>query len=130
MPVDVTWPITAEMLRSALGYESTQGDETELTLFATAASQRIDNETGRDIDEHRHELPDGTLPVLFIMAARETAKLWWQQAKNGPRGNPQALADQPAGPPMGADLPRKVSGWLENYPPPPGFGQPIVEVSA
>lgn len=122
----MAWPITAADLRLALGFDTTQGDTNELTLFATAASQRIDNETGRDVEPARHELTPGELPVLFTMAARETAKLWWMQSKSGPSGTPKAAADQPSGPPMGADLPRKVSGWLENYPPPPGFGQPLV----
>ena len=46
------------------------------------------------------------------MAARETAKLWWEQSKNGPRGG----GEDPSAP-MGADLPRRVQGWLSPYPP-------------
>lgn len=125
--IDRTWPITIASLREALQYDSTEGDPNELLLYATAACERIDTETGRDVDQHRHELSDGTLPVIFVLAARETAKLWWQQSKNGPRKVPSSPGDQIVGPPMGADLPRKVQGWLAPYPPPPGFGQPIVE---
>jgi hypothetical protein len=53
-------------------------------------------------------------PTIVHLAGREVAKLWWQQSKNGPRGLPAAAADQ-LGPPMGADLPRKVEGWLSPY---------------
>ena len=118
-----SWPINEVGLRKALGYDAEQGDTEELRLFAAAACERIDLHTGRNIDPTRH-LITGHVPLIFIMAARETAKLWWQQSKNGPRAIPGNPGDQLAGPPMGADLPRKVEGWLSPYPAPPGFGQP------
>lgn len=117
-----TWPIAAADLRKALGYSDTQGDADELELFASAACERIDTYTGRDVDPTRHQKADGSLPVVFTLAARETAKLWWQQSKNGPRGVPSDPSMQLQGPPMGADLPRKVEGWLADYPPRWGFG--------
>jgi hypothetical protein len=58
------------------------------------------------------------------MSARETGKLWWQQSKNGPKGVPSDPTMQVQAPPMGAALPRKVEGWLSDFPPAPGFGQP------
>ena len=118
-----SWPIGADELRRALGYDATQGDADELALFAAAACERIDVHTGRDSDPTRH-LVNGSVPLIFVMAARETAKLWWQQSKNGPRAIPSNPGDQVVGPPMGADLPRKVEGWLSPYLPQPGFGQP------
>ncbi|MEB0286163.1 hypothetical protein QN355_06320 [Cryobacterium sp. 10S3] len=115
----MAWPITPAELRNALGYTPEQGDELELELIATGACERIDSRTGRDIEPNRHLKADGTLPVIFTLAARETAKLWWQQSKNGPRGQaPDPGAD---GAPRGIDLPRKVEGWLGDYPPPPGI---------
>lgn len=111
------WPITEHELRKALGYDAQQGDTDELRLFASAACERIDIHTGRNVDAERHKLPNGELPTMFILAARETAKLWWQQSKNGPRGVPTDPGAQVSGPPMGADLPRKVEGWLAPYPP-------------
>jgi hypothetical protein len=206
----MTWPLTASDLRSALGYQLTDGDATELALYITAACEAIDKRTGRIEDPSRHLLdgavlgvvtvpivpgipsaftkvahglttgqivyltttgtlptgltpatrcfvavtgPDtfllctsranaltsagiitagtqtgvhtlwgvGVLPIIFTLSAREAAKLWWQQSKNGPRGVPGAVTDQLSGPPMGAALPRKVEGWLSDYPPAPGI---------
>lgn len=109
------WPITATDLRKALQIGVDEEDTDELTLFATVACERIDQYTGRDIEPARHELAPGKLPTIFILAARETAKLWWQQTKNGPRNRPpQGEAE---GPPAGIDLPRKVQGWLDGYTP-------------
>lgn len=112
------WPITRADLRKAIGGVIPETEDSELDLFAAAATEAVDNATGRDEQADRHEV-EGKLPVIFILAARETGKLWWQQSKNGPRG------ESAGGPPMGAALPRKVEGWLENYPPAPGFGQPV-----
>lgn len=117
------WPITEADLRKALGYEKTQGDTEELRLYAQAACERIDEETGRDVDPHRHEKADGALPINFYVAARILARMAWQQDKNGPRGLPQGAGDQPTGI-QGIDLPRRVQGILALYSPPPGFGQP------
>jgi hypothetical protein len=125
--VDRTWPIAIATLRSALGYDANQGDELELALFAQTACEKIDQRTGRDVDPTRHlvTVGDGTaVPLIFIMSARETAKLWWQQSKNGPKGVPSDPTMQVQGPPQGAALPRKVEGWLADFPPAPGFGQP------
>lgn len=116
----MVWPITKEQLRSALGYKPGQDDDEELELFALAACELIDDRTGRIDDPARHLRPNGELPIIFTLAARETAKLWWQQSKNGPRAKAADPGDQ-SGPPMGADLPRKVQGWLEPYPAPPGI---------
>jgi len=117
------WPIGPADLRKALSFKDTDGDVGELTLFATAACETIDKKTGRDIDPTRWET-NGDLPSIFTMAARETAKLWWQQSKNGARAASPLSGDQVVGPPMGAELPRKVEGWLADYPPPHGFGRP------
>ncbi|NHF62237.1 hypothetical protein [Microcella pacifica] len=128
--IDRTWPITVATLRKALGYSSDQGDADELALFAQAACELIDLMTGRASDPTRHTVTVGesaVVPIVFINSARETAKLWWQQSKNGPRGVVSDPGAQVQGPPMGAALPRKVEGWLADYPPPPGFGQPITE---
>jgi len=118
------WPITEADLRKALGFDVQQGDTDELRLFAQAACDLIDTMTGRDVEAHRHEKADGSLPIAFYMAARETAKLWWQQSKNGPRGVPTDPDSTVQGPPMGATLPRRAEGWIKHFPPPPGFGQP------
>lgn len=126
--VDRTWPITIATLRKALAYKEDQGDDDELALFAQSACERIDIETGRDLEPTRHET-SGSVPLAFIMAARELAKFSFQQSKNGPRGLPQTQGDQPAGVPFGIDLPRKVQGLISNYPPPPGFGQPLSDDS-
>lgn len=112
---DANWPITAADLRTALQIGPADEDTDELALFALAACERIDQYTGRDIDQARHELTPGKLPTIFVLAARETAKLWWQQTKNGARNRPQQ--GEAEGPPAGADLPRKVQGWLGGYPP-------------
>lgn len=128
--IDRTWPITVATLRKALGYAAEQGDADELALFAQGACELIDRKTGRNVDPLRHTVTIGDVPVVpitFISAARETAKLWWQQSKNGPRGPVTDPGAQVQGPPQGASLPRKVEGWLEEFPPPPGFGQPITE---
>ena len=119
--------LTADDLRVALGYQPGQGDPDELALFVAATVDRIDTYTGRNVDQTRH-LVSGELPVIFRLAARETAKLWWQQSKNGPRGVPSSEGITQFGPPMGADLPRKVEGWLAAYPPRPGFGATAVVV--
>lgn len=108
------WPITGNDLKTALQTPE-EADAAELTLFALAASERIDDYTGRLSEPTRHALPSGEMPVIFVLAARETAKLWWQQTKNGPRNRPPQ-GDE-SGPPAGVDLPRKVQGWLANYPP-------------
>ncbi|MDR0594529.1 MAG: hypothetical protein LBG60_15030 [Bifidobacteriaceae bacterium] len=113
------WPIGAADLRKALGFRPDQGDTPELDLYAASASVRIDAHTGRTVEPERHEV-GGALPEVFVLAARETAKLWWQQSRNGPRGLPQD-PDSRSGPPMGADLPYRVVGWLAAYPPPPGI---------
>ena len=129
--VDRTWPITIATLRKALGFSADQGDDDELALYTQAACELIDQKTGRDKDPLRHTVTVAdapVVPIVFILAARETAKLWWQQAKNGPRGGVTDPAAQVQGPPMGAALPRKVEGWLLDYPAPPGFGQPVPEV--
>jgi hypothetical protein len=130
------WPITAADLRKALSYGSTQGDEDELALYAKAVCEEIDAATGRR-DRMTGELVNPTrwvitetvtpdvgdpydvevLPSIFVLAAREAAKLWWQQSFNGPKGQPEGAG----GPPMGADLPSKVKGWLSKYPPVPGI---------
>ena len=123
--IDRTWPITVATLRKALGYAENQGDADELALFAQAACERIDTRTGRDVEPTRHNLGDAKPPIIFILSARETAKLWWQQSKNGPRGNVTDPGAQVQGPPMGAELPRKVEGWLSPFQPAPGFGQPL-----
>lgn len=111
----ITWPLTANDLRTALGYTPTQEDTDELGLFMQAACDRVDRDTGRDTDPTRW-LVAGQVPVTFVLAAREIAKLWWQQTKNGPRNRPPQGED-PGGPPAGADIPRKVQGWLASYPP-------------
>jgi hypothetical protein len=166
------WPITASDLRAALGYTETQGESSELGLFAAAACERIESLIGpwdgRELSRTFHgplvsirlpwpvasvagitvdgvpldlgagsgfvaDLDAGIIygpfgfgvivvtclartrpPVIVHLAGREVAKLWWQQSKNGPRGLPSAAADQ-QGPPMGADLPRKVEGWLSPH---------------
>ena len=117
-----TWPITAADLRAALGYEANQGNTDELRLYAEAACERIDTETGRDVDPTRHEKANGQLPLAFYMAARILARMAWQQDKNGPRGLPTGAGDAPGI--QGIDLPNRVQGIIANFPPPPGFGQP------
>lgn len=108
------WPITGKDLKAALQDTTLPDTDPELALFAEAACERIDKDTGRNVEPTRHEVA-GKVPVIFVLAARETAKLWWQQTKNGPRNRPaQGELD---GPPAGADLPRKVQGWLGGYPP-------------
>lgn len=108
------WPISGKDLKTALVDESLQENDPELTLFATAVCERIDQYTGRDVEPTRHETTEGKLPTVFILSARETAKLWWQQTKNGPRNRPSQGDDIT---PAGIDLPRKVQGWLGGYPP-------------
>lgn len=121
MALDKTWPITVTTLRKALGYQPTQGDSDDLELYAAAACERIDEKTGRVTDPTRHLGTDGTLPTIFILAARETAKLWVQQGSNGPKGQPTDPGAQVTGPPLGIDLPRRVEAWLTPYPPAPGI---------
>ena len=109
------WPITAAQVKTAIQDATIPDNDAELALFATAACERIDDLTGRTAEPTRHERADGTLPSLFVLAARETAKLWWQQTKNGSRNRP-SQGEDPGGAPAGADLPRKVQGWLAAYP--------------
>ncbi len=116
-----TWPITAADLRKGLGWKSTEGDAVELALYATAASQEVDRITGRDLDQDRHVLDDGTLPVIFYLAARATATMWWRQDKDGPRSDEESPDDSTSGTPMGAAMPRKVQGWLSRYTATPGI---------
>lgn len=106
------WPLAVADMRAAL--QIGPSDEDELMVFMNAACEAIDRETGRDLDPTRHEV-GGKVPAIFILAGRETAKLWWQQTKNGPRNRPNT--GETVGPPMGADLPSKVKGWLAKYPP-------------
>ena len=120
----MVWPITAEQLRKQLKYKPGQDDPEELDLFAAAACELIDKLTGRDVDESRHLKPDGELPAVFELAARETAKLWWAQSNHGPRSGMNLDSDA-IGPPMGAELPRKVQGWLAKYPARVGFGSDV-----
>lgn len=103
------WPLTASDLRKALQYDVNQDDAAELTLFITAACDKVDQITGRDVDPSRHEI-NGRLPAIFVLAARETARLWWTQSKNGQRNASESV-------PMGADVPARVSGWLSSFPP-------------
>jgi hypothetical protein len=111
------WPLHAADLRKALEYDVGQDEAAELELFITAACERIDVYTGRDVDPTRHERA-GKVPVIFVLAARYTAKLWWQQEKHGPRARPDGDAEGM----RGVDLPSKVQGWLSPYPARPGFG--------
>lgn len=108
------WPLGPADLRKALTLTPAQEDDEELALFIQPACEIIDRKTGRNLEPHRHET-DGKVPSIFIIAARETAKLWWQQTKNGPRNRPQQ--GETIGPPAGADLPSKVKSWLADYPP-------------
>lgn len=114
------WPLDADDLRSALGYAQDQDDPEELGLYMSAACERIDKKTGRNVDPTRHEV-GGRVPVVFIIAARKTAKLWWQQDKKGPRA--RGTEDIPDNEGIaGIDLPRVVAGMIGEYPPRPGFG--------
>lgn len=108
------WPINAADVRKALSVQPGGDDEADLLLFARAACERIDVYTGRHVEPTRHEV-DGKVPTIFVLAARATAKLWWQQEKNGPRNRPSQGDEMDA--PAGIDLPRKVQGWLAPYPP-------------
>ena len=109
------WPLHAADLRKALEYDVSQDDAAELELFMASACERIDTYTGRNNDAARHVLPSGKLPTIFVLAARYTAKLWWQQEHKGPRARPSGEDGETA--PMGVDLPRKVQAWLAPYPP-------------
>ena len=109
------WPLTAADLRAALQYTIGQESDPELAEFMNAACELIDRMTGRDREPTRHEV-GGKVPYIFVLGAKATAKLWWQQERNGPRTRP-AQGDVAAGPPMGASLPRKVEAWLADYPP-------------
>jgi len=109
------WPLQAADLRKALQIGPADDDTVELELFMSAACELIDRRTGRDIDLTRWEVAEA-VPTIFLISARETAKLWWQQTKNGPRNRPPQGED-PGGPPAGADLPRKVQSWLASFPP-------------
>lgn len=110
------WPITARDARKVLGFNVPDGDVEELGFYAEAACSRIDRETGRDVEPHRHEV-NGQVPVDFVMAARILVRMAWQQDKNSPRMGGEQPGIQ------GIDLPRRVQGILALYPPPPGFGQ-------
>jgi len=169
----MTWPLTAKDLRKALKFEETYGDTEELNLFARAASERIEEEIGKqggqvvetafngpadrvvlndratavqlvtvDGIEHPRDalrldgpvlhgpFPAGRVrvfavapnepPPTVILAGRELAKLWWQQANNGPRGMPQGSGDEP-NPMMGFAMPRRVAEMIEPYKPLPGM---------
>lgn len=119
------WPISVADARSALGVTDTSYDDNDLTLYCQAACERIDQKTGRDPntggDAAKWVKDDGSLPVLFTLAARETVKLWWQQANTGPRAFRSGDTAELLGPPMGAELPRKVEGWLSEFLPEPGI---------
>lgn len=110
------WPITAADLRKELQIAPGSDDEDELELYVAVACERIDANTGRDLEPSRHE-KGGNLPRTFILAARAAAALWWRQSKNGPRNRPGGQAGEMNGPPAGIDLPSKVKGWLTPYPP-------------
>lgn len=121
----MAWPITRTDLRSALKYTAAQGDDALLDLYCAAVTEAIKKKTGIDVEPDRHKVGGvgtppvgGTLPAIFELAARETAKLWWQQSFNGPGGNP-TTPDNTV--PMGAAFPRRVEGWLADYPAPAGF---------
>jgi hypothetical protein len=118
------WPLDADGLRKALGFAEGQGDEDDLTLFAGVASSLIDRRTGRDASiggDPTLYVVDDKVPDIFVLAARETAKLWWQQSKNGPKGPTEGMGvvvgphGGSTGVPMGADIPMKVAGWLSDY---------------
>lgn len=109
------WPPDTNAIRTALGYTVHDGDDAELKLYMRAACELIDKLTGRETDPTAHLLANGDVPAVFVLAARETAKLWWQQSFNGPRGGPTDGSQYPNGVPMGAELPRRVQAWLETY---------------
>jgi hypothetical protein len=108
------WPLHAADLRKALEYEVGQDDPGELELYMTAACERIDRKTGRSHEPTRHETA-GRVPVVFLIAARKTAVLWWQQDKKGPRARPGTQMPENEGI-GGIDLPRVVAGMLGDYP--------------
>ncbi|MFG6277928.1 head-tail connector protein [Microbacterium sp. 5K110] len=115
------WPLRANDLRKALEYSVGQDDAAELEMYIKAACERVDRKTGRDVEPTRHEV-NGHVPALFVLAARRTAKLWWQQDKKGPRARPTGEELAPNEGIGGIDLPRTVAGILADYPPRPGFG--------
>ncbi len=113
------WPITPADACKALGTSLDKVDAADLQLYIDATTELIDQRTGR-IDEPNRwvtaaGLEGGAVPHLFVLSAREVVKLWWQQSHNGPRGARQGDVGELAGPPMGADLPRKVEGWLASF---------------
>lgn len=110
MATPSNWPPDINDLRDALGYQVRDGDDDQLNRYLKAAVQLIDRKTGRLDDPTAHVLADGDLPEIFGISAVETAKLWWQQAYDGPIGGPDDGIV-----PMGADMPRRVQGWLEDY---------------
>lgn len=116
------WPISKTALRVALGLNAGVSDDDLLELYAVAACEAIDTHTGRDLEPNRHERTSGRLPEIFYLAAREVARLWWQQSRNGPRG---VTSEATQTVPMGADLPARVRGWLVRYPARAGFGTDI-----
>jgi hypothetical protein len=115
------WPITKDDLRAALSVSPAEYEDSELELYAKAACERIDVFTGRDVDASKWVLADGSVSSLFVLAARETAKLWWQQSHTVRGSFRQGDVGELSGVPMGAELPRKVEGWLAAYLPEPGI---------
>ncbi len=106
------WPLGVADMRLAIEFKPDQGDDTELLLFITAACGRVDREVGRAVQPTRYEVGD-KVPEDFILAARALAKLRWQQAKKGPRAQPEDGSEA-----VGFDLPRWIDGLLSKYPPP------------
>ncbi len=115
------WPLNAGDLRNALEYGVGQDDAAELDFYMKAACERVDRKTGRDVEPGRHDV-NGEVPALLVLAALRTAKLWWQQDKNGPRARPSGEELAPNEGIGGIDLPRTVAGILADFPPRPGFG--------
>ncbi|KAA9110180.1 phage gp6-like head-tail connector protein [Microbacterium rhizomatis] len=110
------WPLGAADLRKALDYQVGQDDAGELTLYMSAACERIDKKTGRRSEPTRHEV-DGKVPVVFLLAARKLAKLWWTQDKRTNRTGRQTGDEiDPSEGVGGVDLPRVVAGMLADYP--------------
>lgn len=109
------WPLGAADLRKALQYAPDQDDAAELDLYMKAACERIDKKTGRASEPTRHEIA-GNVPVVFILAARKCARLWWLQDHKGERGRRTAEDIPEAEGIGGVDLPRVVAGMLSDYP--------------
>lgn len=112
------WPPDLNAVRAQLGYGARDGSDDDLRLYISAAADLIDLRTGRKSDPTRWvDATSGDVPAIFVLAARETVKLWWRQSFNGPRQvsplDPGGGADTAV--PMGATLPARVLGWLEPY---------------